>query len=320
LERVSTLTILGGDGDDILTVDSGPHAELGLDRLIYNAGAGSNILMLAGGTARIDSTASGGTLNTTVKTGAQLATSQLKQNALSLESGSRTTLLVGGETSLITSLDLAAGTTLDIGDNALVLDYIGNSPLAGIRQNTLSGRGGAGLGAGWNGTGITSSAAAQANQIEPESRSVGFAENASLPLGAYTTFRGVPVDNTSILIAFTRTGDANLDELVNDDDVTIVGASYAPGIAAASWVLGDFDYNGFVDDDDVTLLGAFYNPTTPSATPPPVDDLIDLLAESIAAAGEARAAGLPNRLSLLQHAQGDLGATHERFFFRPRRR
>jgi hypothetical protein len=85
-------------------------------------------------------------------------------------------------------------------------------------------------------------------------------------------------------------------------------------------VLGDFDYNGFVDDDDVTLLGAFYKPTTSSATPSPVDKLIDLLAESIAAAGEAQPAGLPNRLSRLHHAQGDLGVTHERFFFRLRRR
>jgi hypothetical protein len=60
---------------------------------------------------------------------------------------------------------------------------------------------------------------------------------------------------------YTRTGDANLDGLVNDDDVTIVSASYAPGVANASWALGDFDYNGFVDDDDVTLLGAFYDPS-----------------------------------------------------------
>jgi len=62
-------------------------------------------------------------------------------------------------------------------------------------------------------------------------------------------------------MAFTRTGDANLDGMVNDDDVTIVGATYAPGLSQHSWALGDFDYNGFVDDDDVTLLGAFYDPT-----------------------------------------------------------
>jgi hypothetical protein len=35
---------------------------------------------------------------------------------------------------------------------------------------------------------------------------------------------------------------------------------YAPGTANAAWANGDFDYNGFVDDDDVTLLGALYAP------------------------------------------------------------
>jgi hypothetical protein len=92
-----------------------------------------------------------------------------------------------------------------------------------------------------------------------------------LPLGPYTNFRGQPVDGTSLLFAYTRTGDANLDGVVNDDDVTIVNASYAPGVSQPSWALGDFDYNGFVDDDDVTLLSAFYDPSAQpliqSATP-----------------------------------------------------
>jgi hypothetical protein len=86
-----------------------------------------------------------------------------------------------------------------------------------------------------------------------------------LPLGAYTDFRGVAVDATAVLIAYTRTADANLDGVVNDDDVTIVGAAYAPGMPNTNWAMGDFDYNGFVDDDDVTLLGAFYEP---GAAPP----------------------------------------------------
>jgi hypothetical protein len=51
--------------------------------------------------------------------------------------------------------------------------------------------------------------------------------------------------------------------VVNDDDVTIVGATYAPGVPQPHWALGDFDYNGFVDDDDVTLLGALYDPSAP---------------------------------------------------------
>jgi ELWxxDGT repeat protein len=181
---------------------------------------------------------------------------------------------LGGGASVIASLTIDAGATLDITDNALVIDYAGTSPVATVREKILSGRGGAGLGKPWNGTGITSSTAAETNRSAPESRSVGYAENALLPLGAYSTFRGQTVDATSVLIAYTRTGDANLDGVVDNDDVTIVGANYAPGAAkpaGSAWALGDFDYNGFVDNDDVTLLGVFYQ--TQGAAPPPSYEL-----------------------------------------------
>jgi hypothetical protein len=155
----------------------------------------------------------------------------------------------------------AARARLDLTNNAAIIDYTGTSAATALRQQILTGRDGMGLGGAWTGTGITSSTAAIANATGPDSRSIGYAENAAMPLGPLATFRGEPVDDTSILVAFTRTGDANLDGLVNDDDVTIVGASYAPGVAQPHWALGDFDYNGFVDDNDVTLLGAFYDPS-----------------------------------------------------------
>jgi hypothetical protein len=166
------------------------------------------------------------------------------------------------------TFSMAPTAILDLTDNAAIIEYSGNSPVITVREKILSGRGGPGIGASWTGTGITSSAAAAAVMTEPESRSVGYAENSTLPIGSLTTFRRQPVDDTSLLIAFTRTGDANLDGLVNDDDVTIVGATYAPGVPQPSWALGDFDYNGFVDDDDVTLLGVFYDPSAPPLAAP----------------------------------------------------
>jgi hypothetical protein len=182
---------------------------------------------------------------------------------------------------------IATGATFDITDNAAIVDYSGTSPVATVRDKVLSGRGGAGLGASWTGTGITSSAAATANTTEPESRSVGYAENSTMPLGPYTEFHGTPVDGTSILMAFTRTGDANLDGVVNDDDVTIIGATYAPGVPQPSWALGDFDYNGFVDDDDVTLLGALYDPVAAPLVSPPAEP-----GASVAAVPEPETAAL----------------------------
>ncbi|MEX2141789.1 MAG: DUF5050 domain-containing protein [Pirellulales bacterium] len=196
--------------------------------------------------------------------------------------------------------DTAPTATLDLTSGAAVIDYTGTSPAASVRQQLIAGRGGAGLGATRNGQGITSTAAAAA---EPESRSVGYAENSSLPLGPYANFRGQPVDDTSLLMTYTRTGDANLDGIVNDDDVTIVSATYAPGVSQPSWALGDFDYNGFVDDDDVTLLGVFYDPAAaPLAAPE------STLANNVTAVPEPSTLAL---LSVLLAAYG-IGALRRR--------
>ncbi|MEX2141337.1 MAG: autotransporter-associated beta strand repeat-containing protein [Pirellulales bacterium] len=241
------------------------------------------------GSATVGGMSGGGTTN--VGTGAGAATltaSHIRQGVLDIAAGSSANTTVGGGTSVLGNLMIAgtpnAPTAKFNLNDAAILEYSGASPVATVRQQILAGRGGPGFGASWTGQGITSSAAAAA---DPESRSIGYAENSSLPLGPYTNFRGQPVDDTSVLMAFTRTGDANLDGLVNDDDVTIVGATYAPGVPQPQWSLGDFDYNGFVDDDDVTLLGVFYDPSaTPLAAP------ANTLATNVAAVPEPATATL----------------------------
>jgi autotransporter-associated beta strand protein len=202
-----------------------------------------------------------------------LTVNHVRQGSLIIGNGSTVNTRTGGGASVLSTLSIfgtpaAPLAEFDLNNNAAIINYTGASPIDTIRQQILASRGGAGLGATWGGLGISSSAAAAAVATDPESRSIGFAENATMPLGPYANFRGQPVDDTSILMAFTRTGDANLDGVVNDDDVTIVGATYAPGMPQPSWALGDFDFNGFVDDDDVTLLGVFYNPSAPPLAAP----------------------------------------------------
>jgi PEP-CTERM motif len=247
--------------------------------------AGATISVAPGKTATITSALDAGTWT---KSGdGTLGVPSVRADALTVGAGA-VVIAAGGGTSVLGALSITGGATptakLDVNDNAVIINYTGPSPAATVRQQILAGRGGSGLGAAWNGQGISSSAAATAVATEPESRSVGFAENGTMPLGPYTTFRGQTVDDTSILMAFTRTGDANLDGLVNDDDVTIVGASYAPGVPQPHWALGDFDYNGFVDDDDVTLLGVFYDPSAPplAVSPPAVTGQVSAVPEPTA--------------------------------------
>jgi hypothetical protein len=172
----------------------------------------------------------------------------------------------------LTALVLSApASVLDITNNAIVLDFppAGPNPQTTIRAEIISGRGKVGLGALWDGTsGITSSTAAADAIASPNSTSVAYAHNGTLPLGAYAEYRGTPADASSVLIGYTRTGDATLNGVVDNNDVTIVGANFAPGFSKPFWALGDFDYNGFVDSNDVTLLGVFYNPNAPPIPPP----------------------------------------------------
>jgi hypothetical protein len=200
----------------------------------------------------------------TLKLGAVVGTNIVNVNGRLELHGATSKMLASGMK--IAGTPAAPTGTLDVTDSAIVLDYATGDPNPGpdVRARIIAGRGAPGLIGTWDGKGITSSTSAAA----PDSTSVGYAVNADMPLGPVTEFRGVSVDPTSILIRHTRIGDANLDGVVNDDDVTIVGAVYAPGVPNASWANGDFDYNGFVDDDDVTLLGALYNPGLPPIPAP----------------------------------------------------
>jgi probable HAF family extracellular repeat protein len=259
------LTFNSTEGQAKVMVVSGSHrvdAPVVLaDNTLVDIAAADSSLSINGGI-----TAIGATLT---KTGpGMLTVNQLNIAAVVIDDGTLRLKSDGppSQASVIGTLNIAGQAAptarLDLND-ALIIDYSGTSPAETIRQQILVGRGGTGLGKPWNGNGISSSAAAAANATEPESISVGYADNGTLPLGSYAMFRGQAVDATSLLVARTRTGDANLDGVVNDEDVTIISATYAPGVSQPSWSLGDFDYSGTVDDDDVTLLGAFYDPGAP---------------------------------------------------------
>jgi polyhydroxybutyrate depolymerase len=261
----NTLTISASTGAQI-NVARGSHTigapvRLADDTVISVSSADSNLSITGGLNAE--------GVNVT-KTGAGvLRVNQVKAARLSIEAGRMQIVpgpgTSGTEASVVSTLSIAGGSaptaTLDLASGSAVIDYTGASPAPTIRQQIIAGRGGSGPSANWTGNGIASSAAAATNAAQADSRSIGYAENGNLPLGRYSSFHGQPVDVTSLLVGYTRTGDANLDGIVNDDDVTIVGATYAPGVPQPLWALGDFDYNGFVDDDDVTLLGAFYDPS-----------------------------------------------------------
>jgi hypothetical protein len=239
-----TINTLGGN--DAVTVNTGGQPTLGLTQLIYNSGTGANTLVLENGSARIDSSvAASGVLNTTIAAGAQLSTSQLKQNGLTLGAGSRVTVLAGGTgTNVLTTLDLGATGTLDLNDNDLVLHTTeaGKTAALGALYSRLV----AGFAGGnWNGNGVVSTAARTISNT-----TLSLVDNAVLGHGA---FGGEPVDANSLLLKYTYYGDIDQNGQVDADDLTVFANNFGR-MSGARQVDGDIDFNGTVDADDLTVF------------------------------------------------------------------
>jgi len=175
--------------------------------------------------------------------------------ALNLDAGSAA-LMPGGSKVLLTkglSLD-ATDSRLDLADGAMVLVYTGSSPLAQIQGWVASG---ANFSSGfWNGYGITSTTAA----ADPDYlHAVGVMANDYGGAPIYTQFHGVAVDATSILLALTYFGDADLDGDVTPLDYNLIDTNWNTGGTLGGWVNGDFDYDGALTPLDYNLIDTVYN-------------------------------------------------------------
>ena len=166
---------------------------------------------------------------------------------------------------VVPALALAGGAapvvTLDINNNAFVVDYApaDPSPLPVIMAQIAS----AYAGGTWAGAGITTSMGT------PASFGVGYAEAAALPV--VPPIFG-PVDATSVLLRFTRYGDADLDGVVGLADFNRLAGSF--GTAGNDWSEGNFNYDaaGIVNLADFNLLAANFGLIAgPDATVDPED-------------------------------------------------
>jgi hypothetical protein len=140
--------------------------------------------------------------------------------------------------SSLTSLTIESGSTLDIANNHLFINYgSDDDPLSTIAGYLASGyNGGA-----WNGTGIDSSTSALPGNGH---FGVGYADGAD---GVVTG-----LSSGQIEIKYTLYGDANLDGVVSGADFTILVGKL--GKSVSGWDKGDFNYDGVVSGADFTLL------------------------------------------------------------------
>jgi autotransporter-associated beta strand protein len=155
----------------------------------------------------------------------------------------------GTGTAVLSSLQLNPGTLVDIGNNAIAINYgaIYNDPIFDIVNNLSAGyNGGA-----WTGTAGIISTAAQ-NSAGPLV-SVGYTDGA-----ADANVGAVP---NQILIRYTLAGDANLDGLVNFADLVAVIQNFQK--FGTDWAHGDFTYSGETDFSDLVIVVQNFNQTLP---------------------------------------------------------
>lgn len=147
--------------------------------------------------------------------------------------------------------------TFDLADSDMVLtnlEVIDGQDNSGLSQQELLRRviqhaynAGA-----WNGAGIRSAAAANDPHLIT---AVGYALNDGSTIPAYSTFDGVSVGSSSLLLKYTFYGDTNLDGGTDFSDLLRQGQNSGSN---KYWKQGDCNYDGTVDSSDQPLLQSAY--------------------------------------------------------------
>jgi hypothetical protein len=186
---------------------------------------------------------------------------------IDVETASRINLVGVGNNVLRTAYPGIQETArLDIGREAVIFDYApGYSALGDVRSMISSGY----ADGAWIGAGICSHAAGTSQ------RAIGYGEASSLFSTFPATFMGQTIDDTAVLLRYTRYGDANLDDTVDLADFNRLAGGF--GASDAYWTQGDFNYNQQVTLQDFNLLASnFGQGVSPEAEEP--DEISNLSA------------------------------------------
>jgi hypothetical protein len=178
---------------------------------------------------------------------------------LTLKSGAALTVGAHGDRVFRTAaLYLDAGTTLNLSDNDMILDYAAGTanPLGtwiGAGYEGVSGLIARGYNYGaWDGDGIvTTTAAAHAGvtTLAP----VDASELLFLAGSQTALWHGQTVDATTVIVKYTYTGDVNFDGLVDGADYGIID-NYVQFPGTDGYMNGDFNYDGVIDGADYGLI------------------------------------------------------------------
>ncbi len=264
------LSVLGTTSSDNLQL----HAPIAPNISFSSAGGNDNVAVTGGAyTFGADLGPASPSVALSVDAGAA-AVFNTDQHLRSLSIDGTVTITPGDSVAIVTN-SLSLSGKLNLNDGAIAVDYATTSPIGtwnglgytGITNLLARGRNGG----SWNGTNgiVTSMTAAQSPSTLA---TIGVAEaSAALGLsgGQTTTWDGVTVDATTVLVRYSFTGDANLSGTINGDDYFAIDSGYANH--ATGYAGGDFNYDGRIDADDYFAIDSNYGKASaPLASAPPL--------------------------------------------------
>ena len=182
------------------------------------------------------------------------------QELASLELGyaGRAAIAPGAGAIVTQSLIMSPSARLDLGDNALVIDYAsgGSSPIGSWNGSAYIGIAGliqSGRSIGpWDGPGIVTTMSDAVSGIT----GLGLGEAADvLALGAGETamWQGHRIDASAVIIRYTFAGDINLDGAVNGGDYGVLD-NFVQVPGASGYFNGDLNYDGVINGGDYGII------------------------------------------------------------------
>jgi len=154
------------------------------------------------------------------------------------------------------TIEMSGAAHLDLADNAMIVrdEPVGSwdgAAYTGLIGYVAAGR----RDGGWDGDGIITSMPAAIEPSTLTTLGIAPAADAANFGGAQTAlWMGQTVDASSVLVKYTRAGDANLDGHISGDDYDVLDSSFSQ--ALQGYWRGDFNYDGVINGDDYALTDA----------------------------------------------------------------
>ncbi len=255
ISGASTLTIDTPMGDGAINVIAGSHTIA--TPVVVNRNTTITVSQAAD-TLRMSGGISGADAIGVTKAGAGLLQlSTIRVGTLTINAGGVQLVVDGsaGGASRLNSLAINGTSSLDLTNNKLIVTSASVGSWNGSNYDGVSGLIASGRNGGaWNGGGIVTSQTAAQSPSFLTTLAVATAGEVNK-----TTFGGLSVSSTDVLVMYTYAGDANLDGKIDADDYFQIDSHYnKAGNSDKSYINGDFNYDGQINGDDYFLIDAAF--------------------------------------------------------------